>query len=117
MNESSRQPGDKWSSLFRRTASTLKVLSEERLVPLDAAVIDIDAAVRKISSEILPTIDKMSAERVTEMGDLLDLLMDLKVEFEHIQNHLAEALPALDDLLSEVARLEESSHGSLGHLS
>ena len=110
MNERRWQSSDKLMSLFRRTASTLKVLSDERLVPLDAAVIDIEEAARKISRVILPGIDKVSDDHLVEMGDLLDLLTDLKVEFEHIQYHLLEAIPALDDLLREVARLEESGH-------
>ena len=65
---------------------------QEDLSPFTAGLHDIDFAIKKIYTQLLPSLVEMDG---SQRDEALDLVVDLWLEMEHIQQHAEKATEAL----------------------
>ncbi len=84
---------EKLEELFARK---LEGLDAAALGDVCAGILDIPDAYRKIFDERLPKLKQLLP---TDYGELLDELISLRFEFEHMKNHAQDAVSGLDKLI------------------
>jgi hypothetical protein len=100
-------------TLFRQATRHIGLQSNLDLVPLDAAVSEMVVSFQEIYGVVVPSLARMTGNGPTDIDRFLDVLADLKTEFEHLKLHLLDAIPCLDALIDEASKAEQRR--SSGH--
>jgi hypothetical protein len=94
------------SDQFYEKLAQLKYPTPNQISSVGCAIGDLYESFRKIYNQLLPSF--LESE---DLEQLLDLLVELKLEFDHIKAHLKEAETGLLGLIRFVDEIAESDGG------
>ena len=86
----------KFERLEQVFARSLVGVDQEALDDVCAGILDIPDSYRAIFEETLPKFEHLSAE---SYGELLDELIALRFDFEHIRSHAEDAVAGLEKII------------------